>query len=88
MSEEATTTDMNQAKKNAFMAWIDARLPVTEAIERHLTKYYAPKNFNFWYVFGVLAMSHANLEQLVANKLSASLPCFCTKSFVEQLGEK
>lgn len=38
-----------------FMAWLDARLPVTEAYERHMSKYYAPKNFNFWYFFGVLA---------------------------------
>jgi ubiquinol-cytochrome c reductase cytochrome b subunit len=45
-----------QPKKNAFMAWIDARLPVTQAYEKHMSKYYAPKNFNFWYVFGVLAI--------------------------------
>ena len=47
MSEEmSNATEMNQPKKNAFMAWIDARLPVTQAIEKHMTKYYAPKNFN------------------------------------------
>lgn len=45
-----------EPKKNSFMAWIDARLPVTQAIQKHMTKYYAPKNFNFWYVFGVLAL--------------------------------
>jgi len=39
-----------------LMNWIDERLPVTAAVERHLTKYYAPKNFNFLYAFGVLAM--------------------------------
>ena len=37
-----------------FMEWIDARLPVTETYEKHLSKYYAPKNFNFWYYFGIL----------------------------------
>ncbi|MEX2365874.1 MAG: cytochrome bc complex cytochrome b subunit, partial [Pseudohongiellaceae bacterium] len=42
--------------KKGFMAWIDARLPVTRALEQHMTKYYAPKNFNFWYVFGVLSL--------------------------------
>jgi len=57
MSEEmSNATEMNQPKKNAFMAWIDARLPVTQAIEKHMTKYYAPKNFNFWYGFGVLSL--------------------------------
>jgi ubiquinol-cytochrome c reductase cytochrome b subunit len=42
-------------KKNAFMAWIDARLPVSITYEKHMTKYYAPKNFNFWYFFGVFS---------------------------------
>ena len=39
-----------------FMDWLNARLPVTEAWEKHLSKYYAPKNFNFWYFFGSLAL--------------------------------
>jgi ubiquinol-cytochrome c reductase cytochrome b subunit len=38
------------------MNWVDARLPVTEAYEKHLSKYYAPKNFNFWYLMGVLSL--------------------------------
>lgn len=38
-----------------MLAWVDARLPVTETFEKHMSKYYAPKNFNFWYYFGVLA---------------------------------
>jgi len=37
------------------MDWIDDRLPVTEAYEKHLSKYYAPKNLNFWYYFGIFA---------------------------------
>lgn len=41
---------------NKIMAWVDARLPVTQAWEKHLSKYYAPKNFNFWYFFGSLAL--------------------------------
>ena len=41
--------------KNGFMSWIDARFPMTETLEYHVTKYYASKNFNIWYVFGVLA---------------------------------
>ena len=46
---------IQQSFKNV-MTWIDARLPVTEAYEKHLSKYYAPKNFNFWYFFGVLSI--------------------------------
>ncbi|WP_045857339.1 ubiquinol-cytochrome c reductase [Teredinibacter purpureus] len=36
--------------------WIDARLPVQRAWDTHMAKYYAPKNFNFWYFFGVLSL--------------------------------
>ena len=36
--------------------WIDARFPLTKMWEEHLSKYYAPKNFNFWYFFGSLAL--------------------------------
>lgn len=42
-------------QKNAFMAWIDHRLPVTSTFEKHMSKYYAPKNLNFWYFFGVFS---------------------------------
>ncbi len=36
--------------------WIDQRYPMTKVWEEHLSKYYAPKNFNFWYFFGSLAI--------------------------------
>ena len=39
-----------------LMQWIDARFPLTEQYKAHLSEYYAPKNFNFWYFFGVLSM--------------------------------
>ena len=39
-----------------FIDWIDARLPIRRAWDTHLGKYYAPKNFNFWYFFGVFAL--------------------------------
>ena len=39
-----------------LLAWIDDRFPMTKVWEEHLSKYYAPKNFNFWYYFGSLAM--------------------------------
>jgi ubiquinol-cytochrome c reductase cytochrome b subunit len=35
--------------------WIDERFPLTEPGD-HLAEYYAPKNFNFWYYFGSLAL--------------------------------
>ncbi len=36
--------------------WIDARFPLMQNWNEHIAKYYAPKNFNFWYFFGSLAM--------------------------------
>lgn len=36
--------------------WTNDRLPIVAAWERHMSKYYAPKNFNFWYFFGVLSL--------------------------------
>ena len=36
--------------------WVDQRLAVVDFWNAHLAKYYAPKNFNFWYFFGSLAM--------------------------------
>jgi ubiquinol-cytochrome c reductase cytochrome b subunit len=46
----------NKFERKGFLNWIDARLPVVNAFEKHMSKYYAPKNFNFWYIFGVLSM--------------------------------
>jgi ubiquinol-cytochrome c reductase cytochrome b subunit len=40
----------------AVMNWVDERFPATETWKYHLTEYYAPKNFNFWYYFGSLAL--------------------------------
>ncbi len=39
-----------------LLNWVDDRLPVVDAWNRHVAQYYAPKNFNFWYFFGSLAM--------------------------------
>lgn len=46
----------NHKSANAFMAWVDRRMPVTKVWNEHLAEYYAPKNFNFWYYFGSLAI--------------------------------
>jgi ubiquinol-cytochrome c reductase cytochrome b subunit len=44
-----------QQSFKTVMDWIDDRLPVTEAYEKHLSKYYAPKNLNIWYYFGIFS---------------------------------
>jgi ubiquinol-cytochrome c reductase cytochrome b subunit len=43
-------------KAGSFMAWLDERLPVTKFYQNTMTGYYAPKNFNFWYYMGSLAL--------------------------------
>jgi len=40
----------------SVLGWVDERFPLTSNIKSHLTEYYAPKNFNFWYFFGSLAL--------------------------------
>ena len=41
---------------NKLIGWIDDRFPLTKMWNEHLAEYYAPKNFNFWYFFGSLAL--------------------------------
>jgi ubiquinol-cytochrome c reductase cytochrome b subunit len=41
----------------ALRDWIDTRIPTLgEEYRKHMSEYYAPKNFNFWYYFGSLAL--------------------------------
>jgi ubiquinol-cytochrome c reductase cytochrome b subunit len=40
----------------ATIGWVDARYPLLKTWNEHLAQYYAPKNFNFWYYFGSLAL--------------------------------
>ncbi len=43
-------------RSQAMLNWIDERFPLTKLWKEHLAEYYAPKNFNFWYYFGSLAL--------------------------------
>lgn len=45
---------MNVLQK--LLGWVDDRFPLTATYKAHLSEYYAPKNFNFWYFFGSLAL--------------------------------
>ena len=46
----------NAPVSQKVLAWVDSRFPLTSSIKAHLTEYYAPKNLNFWYFFGSLAI--------------------------------
>ena len=39
-----------------LMTWVDNRFPASKLYKEHMSEYYAPKNFNFWYIFGSLAL--------------------------------
>lgn len=47
---------MASEKAKALVEWIDERFPATKFIQDQLTRYYVPKNFNFLYFFGSLAL--------------------------------
>ena len=46
----------NDQGTTGFLGWIDERFPLTKMMREHASEYYAPKNFNLWYVFGVLSL--------------------------------
>ncbi len=53
--------EMKQAPAGAsagekLLTWVDNRFPATKLWNEHVGDYYAPKNFNFWYFFGSLAL--------------------------------
>jgi ubiquinol-cytochrome c reductase cytochrome b subunit len=49
MAGERTTTEIG------VLGWIDQRFPVVDFWNKHAGRYWTPKNFNFWYYFGVLS---------------------------------
>ncbi|HGO8990514.1 TPA: cytochrome bc complex cytochrome b subunit [Neisseria meningitidis] len=48
--------NQTNSKAKALLGWMDARFPLSKMWNEHLAQYYAPKNFNFWYYFGSLAL--------------------------------
>jgi len=56
MSAARSRAAVGQGRFARFIDWVDERFPLTAMIKEHATEYYAAKNFNAWYVFGVLAM--------------------------------
>jgi ubiquinol-cytochrome c reductase cytochrome b subunit len=53
--------EMKEVSPNAsagekLLNWVDNRFPASKLFKEHMSEYYAPKNFNFWYIFGSLAL--------------------------------
>ncbi|HEY2560530.1 MAG TPA: cytochrome bc complex cytochrome b subunit [Caldimonas sp.] len=53
---EFQTAPAGASTGRKFLTWIDNRFPLTKLYNEHMAQYYAPKNFNIWYVFGSLAL--------------------------------
>ena len=52
--------EMKEISPNApaaakLLNWVDNRFPLSKLYNEHMADYYAPKNFNFFYIFGALA---------------------------------
>ena len=56
MAVSQNKTENQVSTSSKMLNWIDARFPLTSTWKAHLSEYYAPKNFNFWYIFGSLAL--------------------------------
>jgi ubiquinol-cytochrome c reductase cytochrome b subunit len=52
----AAPESADSSKGGGLIGWIDQRFPLTSLWKEHVSEYYAPKNFNFWYYFGSLAL--------------------------------
>jgi ubiquinol-cytochrome c reductase cytochrome b subunit len=52
----ASSTTATAEPNKGLKGWFYKRLPIADFIDSQLTGYYAPKNFNFWYYFGVLSL--------------------------------
>jgi ubiquinol-cytochrome c reductase cytochrome b subunit len=52
----AAPESAGSGKGGSFLGWIDARFPLSKLWREQVSEYYAPKNFNFWYLFGVLSL--------------------------------
>jgi ubiquinol-cytochrome c reductase cytochrome b subunit len=53
--------EMKEISPNApavarLLNWVDNRFPLSKLFEEHMSEYYAPKNFNIWYIFGSLSL--------------------------------
>jgi len=55
-AEKPPVTGTGSVAVDGLLTWVDQRFPLISTWKAHLAEYYAPKNFNFWYFFGGLAM--------------------------------
>jgi ubiquinol-cytochrome c reductase cytochrome b subunit len=49
------TESDGKTQGGALWGWINERFPLDEMLKEHVTEYWTPKNFNIWYIFGVIS---------------------------------
>src|SRR6478736_4897431 len=64
-----------------LLTWVDNRFPLSKLYKEHLSEYYAPKNFNIWYVFGGLATLVLVMQILTGIFLTMHYKPDATKAF-------
>ncbi len=64
-----------------ILNWIDDRFPLSALWKSHASEYYAPKNFNFWYFFGSLALFVLVMQIVTGIFLTMSYKPDATKAF-------
>src|SRR6266852_8717572 len=75
----AAPESADSSKGGGLIGWIDQRFPLTKLWKEQVSEYYAPKNFNFWYYFGSLALL------VLANQLVTGI--FLTMSYKPSAAE-
>src|SRR5215467_1987612 len=65
----------------ALLQWVDERFPLTALWKSQVSEYYAPKNFNFWYYFGSLALLVLVMQIVTGIFLTMSYKPDATKAF-------
>src|SRR5260370_35237118 len=64
-----------------LLNWIDDRFPLTVLWKSQVSEYYAPRNFNFWYFFGSLALFVLVMQIVTGIFLTMSYKADATKAF-------
>jgi len=66
---------------SGVLTWVDQRFPLMSLWRDHLAEYYAPKNFNFWYYFGSLAIFVLVLQIVTGIFLTMHYKADATQAF-------
>lgn len=56
MNHKKSSDQTPEQQPASLLGWLDRRYPLISTWNEHVAEYYAPKNFNFWYFFGSLAL--------------------------------